>query len=192
MVMELSKIKIGNKRGALELSIGTIVILVLAMSMLILGLILIRTIFSGAKFNVETMNKKVEAEINKLFVEDQRAVLYLPNRIAVVKQGSDFGLGFGIQNAIATQKFKWKVIVPDDNTRQKCGVSTTVIGKWITTGGTGRVDVASGQKYTDIVRFNIPEGAVSDISTCIIRFQFVITKEDGSPYTTEPFDLDVQ
>ena len=39
--MELSKIKIGNKRGALELSIGTIVILVLAMSMLILGLILI-------------------------------------------------------------------------------------------------------------------------------------------------------
>ncbi|MEK6953289.1 MAG: hypothetical protein AABX29_09845, partial [Nanoarchaeota archaeon] len=47
-----------NKKAALELSIGTIVILVLAMSMLILGLILIRTIFTGAKYNVETMNKK--------------------------------------------------------------------------------------------------------------------------------------
>ena len=191
MVMELSKIKIGNKRGALELSIGTIVILVLAMSMLILGLILIRTIFSGAKFNVETMNKKVEAEINKLFVEDQRAVLYLPNRIAVVKQGSDFGLGFGIQNAIATQKFRWAVTVADDKIRMKCGISEREAEAWITTGGTGSVEVASGQKYTDIIRFNIPEGAVSDISTCLIRYKLVIKKEDGTPYTTEPFDIDV-
>ena len=198
MVLSLKKIKRKNKRAALELSIGTIVILVLAMSMLILGLILIRTIFSGAKFNVETMNKKVEAEINKLFVEDQRAVLYLPNRIAVIKQGSDFGLGFGIQNAIATQKFKWKVKVIDDsldsqNTlRRKCGVNEGEVRAWITTGGAGNAEIGSGQKYTDIVRFNIPEGAVSDISTCIIRFQLVIDKEDGTRYTTEPFDLDVQ
>jgi len=192
MVNSLKKIKIGNKKAALELSIGTIVILVLAMSMLILGLILIRTIFAGAKFNVETMNKKVEAEINKLFVEDQRAVLYLPNRIAVVKQGDDFGLGFGIQNAVATQKFRWKVTVADDNIRKKCGISELEAEAWITTGGTGSVEVASGQKYTDIVRFNLPEGAVSDISTCLIRYKLEIDKEDGTPYTTEPFDIDVE
>jgi len=192
MVFQIKKIKKKNKRAALELSIGTIVILVLAMSMLILGLILIRTIFSGAKFNVETMNQKVESEINKLFVEDQRAVIYLPNRIAEIKQGDEFGLGFGIQNAVATQKFRWSVTVADDNIRKKCGVRETEAEAWITTGGTGSVDVSSGQKYTDIVRFNVPEGAVSDISTCIIRYKLEINKEDGTPYTTEPFDIDIQ
>jgi len=187
--MELKKIR--SKKAALELSIGTIVILVLAMSMLILGLILIRTIFTGAKYNVETMNKKVEAEINKLFVEDQRAVLYLPNRIAEIKQGKAFGLGFGIRNTVATQKFRWQVSVADDNIRRKCGSSEREAESWVITGGSGSVEIASGQKYTDIIRFNIPEGTVSDISTCIIRYKLVIKKEDGVAFTTEPFDVDV-
>lgn len=180
-----------TSRGALELSIGTIVILVLAMSMLILGLVLVRTIFTGAKYNVETMNKKVEAEINKLFVEDQRAVIYLPNRIAEVKQGEQFGLGFGIQNAIATQKFRWQVEIADDNVRKKCGVTDRQAEEWITTGSSGSVDVASGQKYYDVIRFYIPEAAVNDVSTCIIRYRLVIKQEDGNPYTTESFDVDV-
>ena len=45
--MELKKIS--QKKGAIELSMTTIVILVLAMSMLILGLVLIKAIFTGAK-----------------------------------------------------------------------------------------------------------------------------------------------
>jgi len=183
--------KINSKKAAFELSIGTIVILVLAMSMLILGLILIRTIFTGAKYNVETMNKKVEAEINKLFVEDQRAVLYLPNRLAEIKQGKEFGLGFGIQNNIATQKFRWQVQVADDQIRRKCGASEQEAEDWITTGNSGSVEIASGQKYLDLIRFNIPEGSVNDISKCIIRYKLVIKQEDGTTFTTEPFDVDV-
>jgi len=183
--------KIKSKKAALELSIGTIVILVLAMSMLILGLVLVRTIFTGAKYNVETMNKKVEAEINKLFVEDQRAVIYLPNRIAEIKQGGEYGLGFGIQNSIATQKFRWNTLVDDVNIRKKCGVNENEAEDWITTGGSGSVDVASGQQYFDIIRFNIPEGEVSDISKCIVRYKIIIKQEDGSPYETIPFDIDV-
>ncbi len=180
-----------GKRGALELSIGTIVILVLAMSMLILGLVLVKTIFTGAKFNVETMNKKVEAEINKLFVEDQRAVMYLPDKEAKINQGKSYGIGFGIQNNIAKQKFKWQVEVSDDNIRRKCGITERQAEEWITAGGTGNVDVASGQKYYDIIRFNIPEGSVNDISTCNIRYRLVLKQEDGTPYETLPFDVDV-
>ncbi len=180
-----------NKKAALELSIGTIVILVLAMSMLILGLVLVRTIFTGAKYNVETMNKKVEAEINKLFVEEQRTVIYLPNRLAEIKQGEEFGLGFGIQNSIATQKFRWQVSVSDDNIRKKCGINEKQAEDWVTTGGSGSVDIKSGQRYYDLIRFNILEGSVNDVSTCIIRYKLVIKQEDGSPFSTEPFDVDV-
>ena len=181
-----------DKKAALELSIGTIVILVLAMSMLILGLVLIRTIFTGAKYNVETMNKKVEAEIGKLFVEDQRVVIYLPNREAEITQGKPYGLGFGIQNSIATQKFRWEVLVDDDNIRGKCGVNEKEAEDWITTGRSGSVDISSGQKHFNLVRFNIPEGSVSDISTCIIRYELVIKTEDGNPYQTEIFDIIVK
>ena len=64
-----------KKKGAIELSMGTIVILVLAMTMLIMGLVLIKTIFSGAKYNVEQINQKVEGEIGKLFSEDKQIVI---------------------------------------------------------------------------------------------------------------------
>jgi hypothetical protein len=189
--MKLSKLNRKNKKAALELSIGTIVILVLAMSMLILGLILVRTIFTGAKYNVETMNTKVEEQINKLFVEDQRAVLYLPNRKADIKQGKDFGMAFGIQNVVKEQRFRWEIKVDDPDISRKCGVREQEAERWITTGRVGRAEIASGQKHSNLARFNIPEGSVNDISTCIIRYNLIIREEDGSPYQTEVFDVDV-
>lgn len=181
-----------RKKGAMELSISTVVVIVLAMSMLILGLILVRSIFTGAKYNIEKMNEKVEGEINKLFVEDKRAVLYLPNRLAEIKQGDSYGIAFGIQNTIATQTFKWEVEVDDSRIKDKCGVTELQAENWITTGGDGSVGIASGQKEHDLIRFNIPEGVVSDVSTCIVRYKLTISQEDGTPYKTESFDVDVK
>src|SRR3989344_5073179 len=87
-----------NKRGAIELSVGTIVIIVLAMSMLILGLILVKNIFSGSIHNVDILNDKVKGEIEKLFVEDRRTVVYLPRTGAEIKQGEGWGVAFGVKN----------------------------------------------------------------------------------------------
>jgi len=70
-----------NKRAAIELSIGTIVIVVLAMSMLILGLVLVKNIFGGATASVNILDTKVQNEINKLFSDEGADV--------VVKLGSD-------------------------------------------------------------------------------------------------------
>lgn len=184
--------KLSNKKAAIELSMSTIVILVLAMSMLILGLVLIRTIFTGATGNVQTMNEKVKAEIARLFEEDQRAVLHLPDRIAKMKQGESFGVGFGIQNKIQTQKFSWEVKLKDEDIKAKCGISKEdTITKWMVGGRKGSASIASGQKYIDVIRFNVPEGAVNDVSKCVIRFQLEIKQEDGSPYATEPFDVQI-
>jgi hypothetical protein len=191
MVLSLKKIKRKNKRAALELSIGTIVILVLAMSMLILGLILVRTIFSGATDNVSTMNEKVRQEINDLFVEGQKGVLKLAEGNAKIKQGDPFGVAFGIINTGKTQKFRWSTIVEDDNIRKKCGIADREAEAWIATGGTGSVELKSGDTYADRVLFNILEGSVSDISTCIIRFKIVIKDEEGVSYVQLPFTVDV-
>ena len=61
-----------NKKAAIELSIGTVVIIVLAMTMLIMGVVLVRNIFSGATSSVDTLNDKVKGEITSLFSEETR------------------------------------------------------------------------------------------------------------------------
>ena len=51
-----------NKKGALQLSIGTVIILVLAMSMLILGLVLVKSILNKPEFKItkeECINKSI-------------------------------------------------------------------------------------------------------------------------------------
>ena len=68
-----------SKKGAIELSVGTIVIIVLAMTMLILGIVLIRNIFTGTITNVDEINEGVRDQIKKLFQnENDRAVICLP------------------------------------------------------------------------------------------------------------------
>ena len=70
-----------SKKAAIELSIGTIVVIVIAMTMLVLGLILVKNIFSGATESVDSLNEKVMGEISKLFTDESANV--------VVKLGSD-------------------------------------------------------------------------------------------------------
>ena len=179
-----------GKMGAIEMSIGTIVIIVLAMSMLILGMILIKNIFSGASNNVLQMNEKVKGEINKLFVEDKRTVVYLPNQIAKIKQNEDWGVAFGVKNlekgTAEAGRFHYDVTVSDPDVKTKCGVGERDIESWIKTGRSDDMTIAPGQTYFGIVRFLIPEGA----PLCTVRFHVDVTK-DNTPYATDFFDIEV-
>lgn len=185
--------RINTKKGAIELSINTIVVIVLALSMLILGFVLIQNIFDGAKYNIQQINDKSKDEINKLFVDDTiKAVVYLDNNGAEIKQGKPFGIAWALQTNGKSQTFNWEVEVKDDRVMDKCGVSAEEAELWVSTGGSGDVGLASGDKHHDVINFNIPENSVSDISSCLIRYRIVITQEDGSPYKTVSFDVDVK
>ena len=170
---------------------STIVILVLAMSMLVLGLVLVKTIFKGASSSVDTIDKKLEGEINKLFSEDKKLVIHLPNSIAEIDSGEPFGVAFGIQNSGQSGNFEWDVELADTRVNEKCGISNQQAENWISTGGKDTIDIPSGDSHTDIVFFNIPEGQVTDISTCLVRFKMVVTR-DGSPYETGSFNVQVR
>jgi hypothetical protein len=94
----MRKIRTNTKRGALELSIGTIVILVIAMSMLVLGIILVNKILGGATDSVDTLNDKVKGEINSLFSEEgtKIGIKLGANKLAKIEQGTnDFGIAVG-------------------------------------------------------------------------------------------------
>ena len=179
-----------KKKGAIELSIGTIVIIVLAMSMLILGLVLVKNIFTGSSENILQINDKVKDQINKLFVEDKRTVIYLPNQIAKIKQNEDWGIAFAVKNlqkgTAEAGKFSYEVVVSDPDVRQKCGISDKEVEQWIKTGRSDTATITPGETYYGVVRFFIPETA----PLCIVRFHIEV-KSNNQPYATDFFDIQV-
>ena len=88
--------KIAEKRGAMEMSMGTLVTIVLLMTALILGLVMVRTIFFSATDNINQIDQAVKNEITKLFSEDnnKKVVIYPSGRQITIKKGNDIDLGF--------------------------------------------------------------------------------------------------
>tara|TARA_Y100000034_G_scaffold75151_1_gene90267 strand:- start:13537 stop:14118 length:582 start_codon:yes stop_codon:yes gene_type:complete len=152
-----------NKKAAIELSIGTIVVIVLAMTMLILGLVLIQNIFRGATDNVSELNDKVKDEIRSLFQdESQRVQIKLTEDTANMEQGEEFGVAFGIKNIYTstqdTTTFKYEVELDDANIVQGCGVSEQTALSWVRL-GSGQLSIPPGQVEFDRIVFQIPEEA---------------------------------
>lgn len=167
-----------NNKGAIELSIGTIVIIVLAMSMLILGLVLIRGIFQGSTDNVSELNDKVKEEIRKLFQEEaQKTTLRLTEETAKVKQGSEFGFAFGIKNTIGgtpdQQVFQYYVDIPQETAidlKKNCGVSIDTAKSWISFGKGFNIVLNPGEIYFDRILLNVPTNA----PLCTVKYNIII------------------
>ena len=88
--------KRNNKKAAMEMTVGTIVTIVLLMSALILGLVLTKTIFSGTTKNVDVLNDQVKSQINSLFSSGKTGVaISLPDNTAKVKPGNILGIAVG-------------------------------------------------------------------------------------------------
>lgn len=161
-----------SKKGAVELSMTTVVVIVLAMSMLILGLVLVRTIFTGATQNVLSINENVKAQIDKLFTEDdQVTALYLSTGIAEVKQGEAYGVGFAIRNTdtgAGSKTISYKVQVDSQNTI--CDDADIDVKDWISGGDKGSGSVKAGTRYYARVLFQPPTDApISCIGTFSIQ-----------------------
>lgn len=82
-----------SKHGAMELSISTVVVIVLAMSMLVLGLVLVGQIFDTGNEIVLELDNKLKVEMNKLLSEEQKDVIVYAGSdgIVTVKAGTDAG-----------------------------------------------------------------------------------------------------
>lgn len=176
-----------NKKAAMELSMSTIVILVLAMSMLILGLVLIKAIFGGAKSNVDQMNQKVADEIAALFTEEQKIAVNLANNIAKIKQGDELGVGFVVKNQMrgASEEVKFRYEVEYDS--GNCKLKEKEAMAWIALGNEGSIPLAPGQAKGWTIRFEIPETA----PLCMARYNIKVYA--GSEfYISESFDLSVE
>lgn len=186
-----------NKHAAMEMSVGTIVTIVLLMTVLVLGLVMVRTIFKGATENIGSIDQSVKAEISKLFSEDnsKKVIIYPPTREISVKKGESGGFGFSIKNteedtsSSSTNLFTYEVAVDEvacNGISDLEAINFIILGKKSTTG----INIPSGDSLEDpiLVKFDIPESA----SLCNIRYNLDIKKNNKQYLPTLSVDLQIK
>ncbi|MEM4259458.1 MAG: hypothetical protein QXS38_01700 [Candidatus Pacearchaeota archaeon] len=145
-----------NKKAAMELSMGTIVILVLGVSMLILGMILIRNIMCSGISITEDLSTGVKNEIKTLFGADRFGVKCLG------EGGQDVKLGTGGRRKVicmikTEEQVNYDIQIK--NIESLSGAKIDSVNKWvISKGWTGSV-TPGAEKEVTVLLLNVPRDA---------------------------------
>jgi len=164
-----------NKRAAMEMSMGTMVTIVLAVTLLVLGIFFVKQVFGVGTGAIDAIDAEVQSEIQKLFAEEGREVaIYPTSRRIELKQGdSGGGFAFSVRNSgseKATYTFETRAIDASN-----CpGVSEEDATGWVM-GRSGTVEnLASGAMLdARLVTFNIP----NTVPLCTLEYELVIARD---------------
>lgn len=167
-------IKKENKRAAMEMSVGTIVTIVLLMATLVIGLYFISKlkIFGGDA--IENVNSQIQNQITKMF-EDEGAklVIYPSSREITLKKKQDTPKGFAFavrNNGVSTKTFSYIVYVQDVT---NCGGFTKQKANSILLGASGSFSLDSGEDTIankDMVKFLMNE----EVPLCTMVYKIKI------------------
>ncbi len=185
-----------NRKAALELSIGTIVVIVIGMSMLILGLVLVRTIFSGSTKSVEDLNDQVQSEILDLFDDNSgNLIIQLGSAdTAKVKPGERFNVAIGAQHpdgeAVTRDSLLYRIEMADDsddNCVRKLGRQRTedlFVTRVNTWNEFGRY---SGSNAFALIEIDVPKGTerCTQKVNVDMRLKDSATPSDGDAFILE-------
>ncbi|GIU68617.1 MAG: hypothetical protein KatS3mg001_467 [Candidatus Pacearchaeota archaeon] len=173
------------KKAAMEMSVGTIVTIVLLMIVLVLGIFFIQKIFTTGTNAIDTIDNEIQNQLQKLFAEETRTIAVYPtSREVTIKKGdTPKGFAFSVRNNDVNEAtFNYKVESEDVSS---CGGSITKenANSYIL-GGTGSFKLAAGNSLDlpRLVKFNIPSSA----PPCTISYTLKITKNVNnkeSPYS---------
>lgn len=190
-----------GKRAAMEMTVGTIVTIVLLMSALVLGLILTNTIFRNTTESVNSIDDQMRSEINDLFEQSESETLVIGlggETTATIKQGTeDFGIPFGFspeRPAVwdTSYKCKWSVEAEKSPSSKSCtkngwtnpeedvypGVADQNFQKIVDNNGYG------------VIFISVPKS----VSPCIQTFRLTVKCAQGTSYaesTTNSFFIKV-
>ncbi len=175
-----------NKKGAIELSIGTIVIIVLSLTMLILGMVLVRSIMCGAIGLTTETNTKAKAEINKVFEATGGEVQCVGNagESVVMSPGKPNIIYCGIR---ADAEADYSITIDSINPVTKGAISVNDLKAWMGGNTEWKGKVAPGDELPKkVARLDIPKNA-PEIGI-VVR---VIAKRGGSIISTQDLDFRV-
>jgi hypothetical protein len=182
---------IKNNKGAMEMSVGTIVTIVLLVSVLVLGLILIRSIFDVGINAVDMTEDQIGNEMKKIFTEEKKLVIYPGTTEIEMKRGETWGVGLGVANRlkgdVRNQQFSYEVYVDDPDVRDNCGLNSNEVEEWIK--GREGIDIpmpVGNDISVEKVLFEVPETA----PLCSVKIR-VQVKVDKANYASESFFMTI-
>lgn len=163
------------KKAAMEMSVGTIVTVVLLMAVLILGIFLVQRIFGSTTNAIDTIDNQVQSEINQLFSEGTNHIsVYPSSREINVKRGEVKGFGFSVYNDNNDPSSSFTYTLDADNVAD-CGSSVTkAMADSYVLGGDGSFTLGPSAYLQNarLVRFNFPESFPS----CLIFYNLNIER----------------
>jgi len=177
-----------NKHAAFEMSVGTIVTIVLSVTLLVLGIFFVQQVFSSAKGVAELTDQQMRNEINKLFSSEDEVVIYPSTRKVEIKQAQGDDVGFGIKNLDSREdSYSYSIkATPGNNCPDS--LSNEEIMNWIILGNAEQeIEIESGGFITRRISFEIPTSA----PLCSVRYSLSITSKNGRKIS-DSFDIVVK
>ena len=173
------------KRAAMEMSVGTMVTIVLLMIVLVLGIFFIQKIFRSGTNAIDTIDSQVQSEIQKLFAQEGRSLAVYPtSREVVLTKGDDpKGFAFSVKNNDEEASYTFTVSATDVS---NCGTSlSAATANSYLIGGTGSFNLGAGKALDlpKLVKFDIPDSA----PICTIVYTIDIKRAGASSSTADVF-----
>lgn len=173
-----------NSKGAMEMSVGTIVTIVLLMSVLVLGLFFVQRIFTSGSNAIDSIDSQVQSEINQLFSDGANKVAVFPtSRDISLKRGDSVpkGFAFSVYNDNNEPSSSFSYTINADDVTDCGSTMTKQIADSYVLGGTGTFNLgpASILENARLVRFSVPESAPG----CTIFYNLEV-KRNGILYPT--------
>jgi hypothetical protein len=181
-----------SKRAAIEMSIGTIVTLVLSITLLIILISVITKIGDLSHGVLDQTESQITDQINKAFGEDKTLGLTPSDGELNIKQGKSNGFAFNVKNELSGTEgvgaiFSYVVVVASDGNCDKTDdeLMNLIIygesesGLSISPGGT----LDESRK----VKLVIPK----DFPTCSFGYRVDVSGPDGSIYAQAPMIINV-
>lgn len=177
-----------KKKAAMEMSVGTIVTIVLLMGVLVLGIFLIQRIFSSAKGAIDLTDEQLRNEINKLFSEENEIVIYPGTRLVEIKQESSDAIGFGLKNLAASEDtYSYSVRANPGNNCPGSFESENALNLIVVGDSEQGISIESGGSIYRKVRFEIPLGT----PLCTVRYSIDISSQNGRKFN-DFFDMRIK
>ena len=172
-------VSLRNKKSAMEMSIGTIVILIMAIVMLIFGIILIRSIMCSGIQVTDQLNRGVMDQVRGLFGNDKYGVMCVGESGDPLKYGS--GGTRRVDCIIKTdQAAQYKIDVV--NVTSISGASEKTVEKWIKDKGwSGNVKPGGDGSQETVLLLDIPRDAPT--TNLKITFEAITNNDDSTKDT---------
>lgn len=161
----LSKMKVKfmkSKGGAIELSTGTMVIIILSMVVLVLAIFFIQQIFKLGTGAIDAVDAEIQSQIQELFAEEGRKVAVYPTsrEITLKKGDTPKGFAFSVKNTdVESAEFTYSVSATDVTMCGSGFTKETATGFLLGGSGSFALSAGSSLDFPVLIRFVIPETA---------------------------------